>query len=452
MGNKVMVAGAGKSGISAAKLLLQMGGQVVLYDGNDTMCSEKILENFEEEERERITLRLGVLEAEDIRNVNICIISPGISLEEEFVGILEESGVQIWSEIQLGFQVAKGKLLAITGTNGKTTTTALLGEILKTAFEQTFVAGNIGTPYTEIALKTGDQSVTVLEVSSFQLETVIDFKPDVAAILNITPDHLNRHHTMENYISIKKEICMKQTEKDFVVLNYDDEVLREFGKSKECKAKTVFFSSTRVLEEGVYLKGEKICICKEGKEREILKTSELKILGKHNYENAMAAIAMADCLSLPVEKIRQACLDFKAVEHRIEFVMDRYGVKYFNDSKATNPDAAIQGLKAMPGSVLLIAGGYDKGSSYEEWVSYFQGKVKYLILIGQTRDAIAECAKQQGFTDIMYAESMYEAVRVCASYADMGDYVLLSPGCASWGMFENYEERGNVFKDCVKSL
>ncbi|MDO4787759.1 MAG: UDP-N-acetylmuramoyl-L-alanine--D-glutamate ligase [Johnsonella sp.] len=452
MGNKVMVAGAGKSGISAAKLLLQMGGQVVLYDGNDTMCSEKILENFEEEERERITLRLGVLEAEDIRNVNICIISPGISLEEEFVGILEESGIQIWSEIQLGFQVAKGKLLAITGTNGKTTTTALLGEILKTAFEQTFVAGNIGTPYTEIALKTGDQSVTVLEVSSFQLETVIDFKPDVAAILNITPDHLNRHHTMENYISIKKEICMKQTEKDFVVLNYDDEVLREFGKSKECKAKTVFFSSTRVLEEGVYLKGEKICICKEGKEREILKTSELKILGKHNYENAMAAIAMADCLSLPVEKIRQACLDFKAVEHRIEFVMDRYGVKYFNDSKATNPDAAIQGLKAMPGSVLLIAGGYDKGSSYEEWVSHFQGKVKYLILIGQTRDAIAECAKQQGFTDIMYAESMYEAVRVCASYADMGDYVLLSPGCASWGMFENYEERGNVFKDCVKSL
>lgn len=452
MGNKVMVAGAGKSGISATKLLLQVGGEVVLYDGSDTIRSEKILENFEEEERGRITFRLGVLEPEDIRNVNICVISPGISLEEEFVEILEEAGVQIWSEIQLGFQVAKGKLLAITGTNGKTTTTALLGEILKTSFEETFVAGNIGRPYTEIALSTTDQSVTVLEVSSFQLETVIDFKPDVAAILNITPDHLNRHHTMENYISIKKDISMKQTEKDFVILNYDDEVLREFGNSKECRAKTVFFSSTRELKEGIYLRGERICMRKDEKETEILKTSELKILGKHNHENAMAAIAMADCLSVPLEKIRQACIDFQAVEHRIEFVMDRYGVKYFNDSKATNPDAAIQGLRAMPGPVLLIAGGYDKGSSYEEWVSCFAGKVRYLVLIGQTRDAIADCAKQHGFTDIMYAESMYEAVRVCASYADMGDYVLLSPGCASWGMFQNYEERGNVFKDCVKSL
>lgn len=452
MGNKVMVAGAGKSGISATKLLLKMGGEIVLYDGNDKIDAESILNSFEEEEKDRIELKLGDLTYDDIRNINICVISPGISLEEDFVLLLEEAKIQLWSEIQLGYQVAKGKLLAVTGTNGKTTTTVLLGEILKTVFEETFVAGNIGVPYTEMALDTTDKSMTVLEVSSFQLETIIDFRPHVAAILNITPDHLNRHHTMENYISIKKDIGLNQTEEDYIILNYDDPVLREFGNSGECKSKVIFFSSQEELEEGFYLKDNIIYMKKAGKESRILPASDLKILGIHNYENAMAAIAMADCVCVPMENIVQACRNFNAVEHRIEFVVERYGVKYYNDSKGTNPAAAVQALKAMPGQVILIAGGYDKGSSYDEWVSHFHGKVKYLVLIGQTRDAIAECAKNHGFTNIMYAESMYEAVRVCASYADMGDYVLLSPGCASWGMFENYEERGRVFKDCVKSL
>ncbi len=452
MGYRIMVAGLGKSGISAAKLLLKAGGEVFLYDSNPDLDLERILEGFEEEYFGKITVKLGELTRPDLAGIAVCVISPGIDLSTPFVRLIHESKIQIWSEIELGFSVSKGMIVAITGTNGKTTTTALTGEIIASYTDDTFVAGNIGLPYTDVALQTGDDSVTVLECSSFQLETIISFKPHVAAILNITPDHLDRHRTMEEYVRVKGEITANQTEEDFLVLNYDDMWTSELVDNTDIRAKIVYFSSKRKLEEGYYLHEGNIYAKFGSNEVRLLNVNELKILGRHNYENVMAAIAIGVCMNIPMKNILEACKNFNAVEHRLEYVATKYGIKYYNDSKGTNPDAAIQAIKAMPGPILLIGGGYDKGASYDDWIESFNGNVKYLVLIGQTRDSIAECAKRHGFTNIMYAESMDEAVKVCASYADSGDYVLLSPACASWGMFRNFEERGEIFKECVKRL
>ncbi len=450
MSQRVLVAGAGLSGISAAKLLLDMGGEVVLYDSNPGLDPEVIRQQLEG--NPQVFVVLGDLKRTDLRGVEMCVISPGISLESPFVAVLDDAKIPIWSEIQLAYQCSKGRLAAITGTNGKTTTTALTGQIMEACFEDVHVVGNIGIPYTQVALKTEDDSVTVAEVSSFQLETIMNFRPDVSAILNITPDHLNRHHTMECYIAVKESIAMNQTEKDVCVLNYDDPVLRAFGESEELRPKVVFFSSRQKLDEGYYLDGDMIFLREQGKVIPIVDVKELHLLGRHNYENVMAAVAISMAMKAPLPVIQRVLKEFQAVEHRIEFVLERSGVKYYNDSKGTNPDAAIQAIRAMPGPTLLIAGGYDKQSEYDEWIEAFEGKVKYLVLIGQTRDKIAECAKAHGFFDIMYAEDMSEAVHVCASYANMGDNVLLSPACASWGMFKNYEERGRIFKECVRNL
>ncbi len=448
MSQKVLVAGSGISGIAAAKLLLAKGGEVVLYDGNDKLDAEKIKKNFDEDAK--VSVVLGELKRTDLLGVELSVISPGIPLDAPFVTVLDEAGVPIWSEIQLAYHCAKGKLAAITGTNGKTTTTALTGEIMKSFYDSVFVVGNIGEPYTAHALETEESSVTVAEVSSFQLETIMDFRPNVSAILNITPDHLDRHKTMECYTQVKESITKNQKDGDTCVLNYDDTVLREFGET--LKINVVYFSSREKLKKGYYLEDGKIVYNDGSKVTEIVDISELKLLGRHNHENVMAAVAISMNMDVPLEKIQEVIRKFEAVEHRIEFVTDRFGVKYYNDSKGTNPDAAMQAIKAMPGPTILIAGGYDKHSEFDEWIESFDGKVRYLVLIGQTRDKIAECAKRHGFTDIMYAEDLLEAVQVCASYANPGDNVLLSPACASWGQFKNFEERGTKFKEYVRGL
>ena len=448
MSQKVLVAGSGISGIAAAKLLLAKGGEVVLYDGNDKLDAEKIKKNFDEDAK--VSVVLGELKRTDLLGVELSVISPGIPLDAPFVTVLDEAGVPIWSEIQLAYHCAKGKLAAITGTNGKTTTTALTGEIMRSFYDSVFVVGNIGEPYTAHALETEESSVTVAEVSSFQLETIMDFRPNVSAILNITPDPLARHKTMECYTQVKESITKNQKDGDTCVLNYDDTVLREFGET--LKINVVYFSSREKLKKGYYLEDGKIVYNDGSKVTEIVDISELKLLGRHNHENVMAAVAISMNMDVPLEKIQEVIRKFEAVEHRIEFVTERFGVKYYNDSKGTNPDAAMQAIKAMPGPTILIAGGYDKHSEFDEWIESFDGKVRYLVLIGQTRDKIAECAKRHGFTDIMYAEDLLEAVQVCASYANPGDNVLLSPACASWGQFKNFEERGTKFKEYVRGL
>lgn len=448
MSQKVLVAGTGISGIAAAKLLLAQGGEVVLYDGNEKLSAEDLKAKFGE--GAKITVILGELKKLDLTGVELCIISPGISLEAPFVAVIDEAKIPIWSEIELAYHCTKGKLAAITGTNGKTTTTALTGEIMKHFCESVFVVGNIGDPYALHALETTDESVTVAEISSFMLETIMDFHPDVSAITNITPDHLDRHKTMECYIQVKEGIARNQTEEDTCVLNYDDPVLREFGKTLKCNV--LYFSRKEKLESGIFMDGDVIIYRHDGKNEEVLNVNNLNIIGGHNHENVMTAVGITVSLGVPLNVIREACEEFKAVEHRIEFVRERFGVKYYNDSKGTNPDAAIQAIKAMPGPTLLIAGGYDKHSEYDEWIESFDGKVRYLVLIGQTRDKIAECAKKHGMNDIMYAEDLKEAVQVCASYANSGDFVLLSPACASWGQFKSFEERGRMFKEFVNAL
>ncbi|MGI6079400.1 MAG: UDP-N-acetylmuramoyl-L-alanine--D-glutamate ligase [Candidatus Avilachnospira sp.] len=446
---KTLIAGTGKSGIAAAEMVLKMGGSIILYNTDPDCSEEAVMRNFKEEDK--VEFICGRLLPSQIRDVDLAVISPGIPLTSEFVKLLDKNKIPVWGELELAFHAMKGKLCAITGTNGKTTTTALVGEILKTHFEDVHVVGNIGEPFSKEALDTTDESVTVCEVSSFMLETIMDFHPQVSSILNITPDHLDRHGNMANYIRCKEAITLNQTESDFCILNYEDSVLREFGESG-IKPSVLFFSSKRELFNGIYLDGNYIVYSKEGKKYTVVDTRELNILGKHNYENAMAATAIALKAGVPLDSITKALKAFKAVEHRIEFVRERCGVKYYNDSKGTNPDAAIQALNAMPGPTILIAGGYDKHSEYDDWVKLFKGKVKHLILIGQTRDKIADCCKKYKFTEVMYAEDMDEAVKAAASYADEGDYVLLSPACASWGMFENFEVRGKVFKSCVMAL
>ena len=447
---RVLVAGSGKSGLAAAKLILDRGGEVLLYDGNAGLDEKKLKSQFPE--GAKVSFILGEIKRSDLLGVELCIISPGIPMDSPFVAVVDEAKIPILGEVELAYQCGAGRLAAITGTNGKTTTTALTGEILKARYEEVFVVGNIGEPYTAKVGEMTDDSITVAEISSFQLETIMDFHPQVSAILNITPDHLNRHKTMENYIRIKEAITLNQTEEDAVVLNYDDPILREFGEQEDLKPKVIWFSSRQHLEDGFCMKGDMIIYCEKGKEQELLDVHSMQLLGRHNYENVMAAAAIAHRLGVSLEQIAKVVKDFKPVEHRIEFVRERCGVRYYNDSKGTNPDAAIQALRAMPGPTILIAGGYDKDSTYDEWVKEFEGKVRYLILIGQTRDKIAACAKKHGFTEIMYAEDLQEAVQVSAVYADSGDYVLLSPACASWDMFPNYEERGRIFKKCVMEL
>ncbi len=448
MSQKILVAGSGKSGIAASGLILKTGNEVILYDSNENLDREALLSNFQE--GSPVTVLLGELTASLLKDVTLCVISPGIDLDTAFVHVIKDQEIPIWSEIQLAYHYAKGKLAAITGTNGKTTTTALTGEIMKAYYREVFVVGNIGTPYTLEALNTTEESVTVAEISSFQLESITDFKPDVSAILNITPDHLNRHKTMDCYIKVKESITANQTEKDTCILNYDDEVLREFGKT--LNTKVVFFSSTQPLEEGFFMEGSQIIYKHNGERTDIIAVEELNLLGRHNFENVMAATAVSMEMGVPLDIIRQGLKSFQAVAHRIEFVEEKSGVKYYNDSKGTNPDASIQAVKAMPGPTILIAGGYDKNSEYDQWIESFEGKVRYLILMGATKDKIAECAAKHGFTNVMFADDMEEAVKVCASYANTGEYVLLSPACASWGMFKDYEERGDIFKECVHNL
>lgn len=448
---KVFIAGTGKSGIAAAKMVLSMDGEVLLYNSSEDTDAAAVMAEFED--TGRVQLKCGELRPVDLRGINLAVVSPGIPLNAEFITLLDRVRIPVIGELELAYQASKGKIAAVTGTNGKTTTTALVGEILKAAYESVFVAGNIGEPFSKDALKTTDESAAVVEVSSFMLETIMDFRPDVSAILNITPDHLDRHLTMDNYIKCKKAIAMNQTERDFIVLNYMDPELRRFGESSGLKPSVVWFSSGEVPGgEALYLKDEEIVYKNGTEEKTIINVHELNLLGKHNYENVMAAVAIGMKMGVEQEKIKEVLRSFKAVEHRIEFVRERCKVRYYNDSKGTNPDAAIQALKAMPGPTLLIGGGYDKHSEFDEWVSLFPGKVKKLVLLGQTRDKIYECCRRHGFNEVSFAEDMNEAVKTCASFADEGDYVLLSPACASWGMFKNYEERGNIFKRCVEEL
>ncbi len=449
-GKHVLVYGSGISGIGACDLLLESGAIPVIYDSNVNRKKEDVTASLKTPQD--VQLILGELKKEALTDITLAVMSPGVPVDIPEVRLMKEMGIPIWSEIELAWQMGKGRTIAITGTNGKTTTTALTGKIMADYLPDVYVVGNIGTPYTSCSLAMNEDTVTVAEVSSFQLETIESFHPQVSAILNITEDHLNRHHTMEEYIRVKELITKNQNADDYCILNYEDEVLRAFGETIEHRLHVVWFSSARELAKGAFVRDGKIIWREDGRETVVVETKDLKIVGRHNYENAMAAIAMTYYAGVPLADIAESVKKFQAVEHRIEYVTEKNGVIFYNDSKGTNPDAAIKAVQAMDRPTLLIGGGYDKQSDYTDWIRSFEGNVRYLVLIGETKEKIKETAIACGYTDVLLAENLEEAVSICAQKAEPGDAVLLSPACASWDQFKSYEQRGKLFKEFVYAL
>ncbi len=449
---KVLVAGVARSGVSAAVTLKKLGAVVTVSDSkteNEIKDYVKILKDND------IELYLGKNPEDIVLEQELLILSPGIPCDLPFILEAENNDIPVWSEVELGYRLSPCSVIAITGTNGKTTTTSLVGEIFKNYAENTAIVGNIGIPFTERVLELDEKSFVVAEISSFQLEKVVDFKPKVSAVLNITPDHLNRHKTLENYISAKMRIFENQDETDFLILNYDDLTCRKMKDSAKCNV--LYFAKTDSLEklslsEGVYFDGMSIFV-KFGKyDQKVIDISELKILGLHNVENAMAAVGISLVGGVPIDIITETLKNFEAVEHRIEYVTTINEVEFYNDSKGTNPDAAIKAIKAMKRPICLIGGGYDKKSDFDEWVKTFEGKVKYLAVIGEVTDKIIYTAEKYGFKNYERADSLEAAVRMCFKNAEKGDCVLLSPACASWDMFESYEQRGKLFKQVAINL
>ena len=446
----VTVIGAGVSGMGAVRLLAKSEAVITLFDGNKKLDSESVRKKLPEEvNTESVKIVTGDMQDDVVENTELLVISPGVPCDCELVKQFKNRNIPVWGEIELAYNYEKGTVYAITGTNGKTTTTTLVGEIIKAWNPETFVVGNIGTSYTGEVLKTSAESITVAEISSFQLETVHEFNPYGCAILNITPDHLDRHHTMENYVKVKESITRNQNGEGFCVLNYDDPELRRFGSTIN---NAVYFSRQEKPEKGAFLDGDIIKYTDGNETFDVIDVREMKLFGAHNYENVMAAVCMTVNAGVPIDIITDTIIKFKGVEHRIEFVREFKGVTYYNDSKGTNPDSSIKAVEAMSKPTVIIAGGYDKHLEFDSFIDAFGNKVKLMVLIGDTADQIENTAVKHGFNSIVRASDLEEAVKICADNAVAGDAVLLSPACASWDMFPNYEERGRLFKKYVNEL
>lgn len=444
-GKKALVCGMARSGIAAAKLLNRLGAGVTLQDMKKR---EEISADVLALEGEGIVLYTGANPDEIACAQDLIVLSPGIPCDLPFIAAAENAGIEVISEVELANRLTPCPITAITGTNGKTTTTTLTGEIMKTAYSGTAVVGNIGVPYSEEVERLTEKDWVVAEISSFQMEKAKEFHPHISAVLNITPDHLNRHKTMDVYIAMKERVFAKQTAEDFCILNHGDAACRKMAD--KTAAKVFFFDSSETLAEGIYLDGDAIEVRWGAINETLIHVDELQILGVHNYENVMAAAAMGICAGIALDTIRTVLKGFAGVAHRIEYVATVDGVDYYNDSKGTNVDASIRAVLAMKKPIVLIGGGYDKGSSFDEWTKLFPGRVKHLVLIGVTAPKVRASAEKFGFTAISDCETFAEAVDLCREKAEDGDCVLLSPACASWGMFDNYEQRGDMFKEQVR--
>lgn len=447
-GKTILIYGMGISGKGVAALLKNHENFLVLYDANEELDKEALLNELGLSDKAKVIT--GKLMAEDLYGVDILALSPGVSAFAPDIEMAKNAGIQVLGEIEIAYEIAHGRLAAITGTNGKTTTTALTGEIMKAAYPEVFVVGNIGKSFASVADETTDNSVIVAEISSFQLESIDEFHPEVTAVLNLSPDHLDRHGSFENYAAVKMQIAKNQTADEICVINYDDEYLRSLAEG--ITPKKLYFSRKEELEYGVFLKDDVICYRDEMGTCEIIRKDEMQLLGDHNVENVMAACAVGISMGVSIPKIAETVKRFEAVEHRIEYVCTKKGVSYYNDSKGTNTDAASKAVSAMTSPTVLIAGGYDKGADFTEWIEGFNGKIRDMVLIGQTAEKIKETAIKCGLTSVHLCEDLKEAVRKASEMADPGDAVLLSPACASWGQFKNYEQRGDLFKEYVREL
>lgn len=445
---KVLVIGMAKSGVSSAALLCKLGADVTIYD---VKRAEDLPENILGElSGYSYHDMLGKDPIDLIPEMDILVLSPGVPLGLPFIRRAYELGKQVIAEIELGFAVSKADFIAITGTNGKTTTTALTGEIFKNAGIPTHVLGNIGVPITQEAMKTKAGDVVVAETAALQLDTIADYRPKESAILNITEDHLDRYGTMENYIAAKAKIFKNQGPEDYCVLNYDNPLVKDM--ESRIRARVIWFSADHEVENGAYVRGGNIYFRLKGKETEILPAGEVRIPGHHNLENALAAAALACLYGIPGEVVAHTLRTFPGVEHRIEFVRTVNGVTFINDSKGTNPDATENAIRAMEAPTVLILGGYDKKSDFVPLYRAFTPMIKAVIVLGDTAGKLIDAAERCGYQNYIRANGFEDAVLKAYSIADEGDNVLLSPACASWDMFENFEERGRVFKEIVNGL
>lgn len=447
---KVLVLGMARSGIAAAELLHKFGAAVFISDMKEKDAFKGALDgvlSFVEKAYLGSDVTAEMLEGKDLM-----VISPGVPIDAKPVLLAESMGIPVMGEMEMAVRLSKGELVAVTGTNGKTTTVTLLGEIFKAAGRNAFVCGNVGYPVSAAAMDAKDGDVIVAEVSSFQLESISSFHPLSAAVLNITEDHLNRHKTMERYIELKKHIFVNQTAGDTAVLNMDDPLIRAFAA--DLKGKVAFFSRKEEPSEGAFVRDGKIIYRMNGEEKTVCGADEVYIPGPHNLENALAATAMAMSRSVPAAVIRHVLKTFKGVEHRIEFTRELEGIRYINDSKGTNTDSTIKAVEAMTRQTALILGGYDKHVSFVPLAKCIMQHelIRRCVLIGVTADQIERELKAEGYTAITRASSMEDAVLKCRAAAEDGWNVLLSPACASFDMFDDYEQRGRIFKQIVNEL
>ena len=447
--NSFLVWGMAKSGVAAAGLLAKAGKRVII---NDLKTAQQLGDSLEPLSGLEIENRLGEKPEGLLEGIDTLVISPGIPADHPVAVKAREMGIEVISEIELAYRFSKGLLVGVTGTNGKTTTTTLLGEFFKAWGKRTFVVGNIGEPYAAHAQETDEGSVTVCELSSFQLETVSSLRPDISLILNLTEDHLNRHKTMENYARIKERIFMNQAGNDVCVLNYDDPVTRDMAGRVNCRI--LLFSRREKLSEGAYVKDGSVMFATGGAEEDVIGTEEILLPGAHNLENALAAVCAAMAAGVPKRIIREVLRSFKGVEHRIEPVRELDGVRYINDSKGTNPDSTIKAVEAMTRPTVILLGGSEKNSDYTQMCHVIMDSpVKYAVLLGDTGEKIGEALRKAGFDACEYVGHDFEkAILTAKSHAQEGWNVLLSPACASFDMFRDFEHRGEEFKRIVGEL
>lgn len=448
-GKRVMVVGMARSGVAAAMLLCRHGALPLLVDQKSR---ESFGENLDALNGYAVEWHLGKEPEGLISKVDAIVISPGVPIQSSFVQMAKSMDIPVLAEVELAAQLAKGTLIAVSGTNGKTTTVTLLGEIFKNAGKMTHVAGNIGYPLSAAALESRDEDVVVAEISSFQLEGISAFHPKVAALLNITEDHLNRHGTMAEYIRMKERIFENQTSKDVAVLNYDDPVLREMGK--RLHGNVAWFSRKSQVKQGAYIEDDKIMGIFAGEVRPVCEVEAVNIPGPHNLENALAATAVALAMDVPPPVIRHSLRTFTGVEHRIERVRTLGGVTYINDSKGTNVDSTIKAVETMKAPTVMILGGYDKHTDFTPLANAIvaSGKIAAGVLIGETAHQIEKALRDAGFDAVHHAETLAQAVELARGLSVPGGNVLLSPACASFDMFSDYEQRGKVFKEIVSGL
>ncbi len=441
---RVLVVGLGKSGVASALFLARRGARVAV---SDAKSEDQLREEIPLLLDQGISVETGQHDERTFRDQDLIVVSPGVAFDVPQLVHARQRGVPVIGEVELAARFLKGHIVAITGSNGKTTTTALAGDILSAGGHKALVGGNIGTPAITFVDRATDDTWVVLEISSFQLETIETFHPHVAVVLNVTPDHLDRHHTFENYVAAKARIFENQTASDFAVLNADNEPC--VAMASNAKAPVRWFSRLKEVANGAFVRGDQVMWRNENSARAILPLGEILLKGAHNVENVLAAVCVGMVAGVEPAQIRRAVASFKAVEHRLEYVATVDGVDYYNDSKATNVDATMKALESFPGRIHLILGGKDKGSDYSVLNDLLKQRVKRVYTIGA---AAAKIESQIRGTETVAAGTLESAVRRASEMASAGDIILLAPACASFDQFDSFEHRGRAFKDLVRQL